>query len=75
MNGIECCGKREKEKRDFSLDGCRVWNGRSSEYLQDMGEKQKRGNEQVSEVFAGYHPEIKKYFPSMGQESRGANKG
>lgn len=67
--------EREKEKQDFSVGGCRVWNGKSSEYLLDRGEKQKRENGQFSEVFVGHYPEIKRMFPIMGQASHGANKG
>ena len=43
---MECCGKRERGKQAFSLNVCRLWNGRSSEYLQDVGETEKRGDEQ-----------------------------
>lgn len=63
VNGIECYGeKRERKARFFS----RWLQCLESEYLQDIGENQKRENEQVSEVFAGYSPEIKKHVLHHG---------
>ena len=65
---MECCGKRERGKQAFSLNVCRLWNGRSSEYLQDVGETEKREDEQGQKETQTAVLKYRSVLPITGQE-------